>query len=94
MVAVINAPRRNAEMLLSGLGTVHRLKAMAIGDKLPHGKPRPMRYLEGPYAVRAAPKLSIARSKILALTETGALRKCFNLLLTGEPGRAGKRETG
>jgi HAD superfamily hydrolase (TIGR01509 family) len=60
MVAVTNAPRLNADMMLSGLGIVHRFKAVVIGDELPHGKPHPMPYLEGLRAVGAAPALSLA----------------------------------
>lgn len=60
MVAVTNAPRLNAEMLLTGLGITHRFKAVIIGDELSHGKPHPMPYLEGLRAVNAAPNLSIA----------------------------------
>jgi HAD superfamily hydrolase (TIGR01509 family) len=60
MVAVTNAPRLNAEMLLSGLGITHRFKAIVIGDELAHGKPHPMPYLEGLRAVTAAPALSLA----------------------------------
>ena len=60
MVAVTNAPRLNAEMLLSGLGIMHRFKAVVIGDELAHGKPHPMPYLEGLRAVNAAPDLSVA----------------------------------
>lgn len=60
MVAVTNAPRLNAEMLLSGLGIMHRFKALVIGDELPHGKPHPLPYLEGLRAVGAAPGLSLA----------------------------------
>jgi HAD superfamily hydrolase (TIGR01509 family) len=60
MVAVTNAPRLNAEMLLSGLGIMRRFKAIIIGDELAHGKPHPMPYLEGLRAVDAAPKLSVA----------------------------------
>ena len=37
MVAVTNAPRLNAEMMLSGLGIMPRFKAVIIGDELPHG---------------------------------------------------------
>ena len=47
MVAVTNAPRLNAEMLLSGLGIMDRFKALVIGDELAQGKPHPMPYLEG-----------------------------------------------
>ena len=60
MVAVTNAPRLNAEMLLSGLGIRHRFKALVIGDELAHGKPHPMPYLEGLRVVNAAPNLSLA----------------------------------
>jgi HAD superfamily hydrolase (TIGR01509 family) len=60
MVAVTNAPRLNAEMLLAGLGIMHRFKAVIIGDELAHGKPHPMPYLVGLRAVSAAPKLSLA----------------------------------
>jgi HAD superfamily hydrolase (TIGR01509 family) len=60
MVAVTNAPRLNAEMLLAGLGIMHRFKAAIIGDELPHGKPHPMPYLEGLRAVNAASHLTVA----------------------------------
>ena len=60
MVAVTNAPRLNAEMLLAGLGIMHRFKALVIGDELAHGKPHPMPYLEGLRVVNAAPNLSLA----------------------------------
>jgi HAD superfamily hydrolase (TIGR01509 family) len=60
MVAVTNAPRVNAEMMLSGLGIVDRFKAIIIGDELPHSKPHPMPYLEGLRAANAAPDLSLA----------------------------------
>ena len=60
MVAVTNAPRLNAEMLLAGLGITHRFKAIVIGDELQHGKPHPMPYLEGLRAVDATPNASVA----------------------------------
>jgi HAD superfamily hydrolase (TIGR01509 family) len=60
MVAVTNAPRLNAEMLLSGLGIADRFKVLVIGDELPHGKPHPMPYLQGLRAVGAAPESSVA----------------------------------
>jgi HAD superfamily hydrolase (TIGR01509 family) len=60
MVAVTNAPRLNAEMLLAGLGIVHRFKAVVLGDELPHGKPHPMPYLEGLRVVNAAANQSVA----------------------------------
>ena len=34
MIAVSNASRLYAEMLLSGLGITHRLKTVVIGDEL------------------------------------------------------------
>jgi phosphoglycolate phosphatase len=60
MVAVTNAPRLNAEMLLSGLGIMQRFKAVVIGDELSQGKPHPMPYLEGLRAVNAAADQSVA----------------------------------
>jgi HAD superfamily hydrolase (TIGR01509 family) len=60
MVAVTNAPRTNAEMMLCGLGIAHRFKALVIGDELAHGKPHPLPYLEGLRATNAAPGASIA----------------------------------
>jgi HAD superfamily hydrolase (TIGR01509 family) len=60
MVAVTNAPRLNAEMLLSGLGIADRFKVLVIGDELPHGKPHPMPYLEGLRAVSATADASLA----------------------------------
>lgn len=60
MVAVTNAPRPNAEMMLSGLGITHRFKAVVIGDELAHGKPHPLPYLEALRAVNAVPDLSLA----------------------------------
>jgi len=60
VVAVTNAPRVNADMMLSGLGIADRFKAVIIGDELPHAKPHPMPYLEGLRAVNAAPKSSLA----------------------------------
>jgi beta-phosphoglucomutase-like phosphatase (HAD superfamily) len=65
VVAVTNAPRLNAEMLLSGLGIMNRFKAIVIGDELAHGKPHPMPYLEGLRAVGAAPDLSLVRRLLL-----------------------------
>jgi HAD superfamily hydrolase (TIGR01509 family) len=60
MVAVTNAPRLNAEMLLSGLAIADRFKSLVIGDELAHGKPHPMPYLEGLRAVGAAADASVA----------------------------------
>jgi HAD superfamily hydrolase (TIGR01509 family) len=75
MVAVTNAPRPNAEMMLSGLAIMHRFKAVIIGDELAHGKPHPMAYLEGLRAVNAAPERSLAfedsRSGIQSATAAG-----------------------
>ncbi|WP_369725928.1 MULTISPECIES: HAD family hydrolase [unclassified Bradyrhizobium] len=60
MVAVTNAPRLNAELLLSGLGITNRFKAIVIGDELPHGKPHPLPYQEGLRFVGAKAQTSIA----------------------------------
>ncbi|WP_431201706.1 HAD family hydrolase [Bradyrhizobium betae] len=60
MAAVTNAPRLNAELLLSGLGITHRFKAIVIGDELPHGKPHPLPYQEGLRFVGASAAASVA----------------------------------
>ncbi len=60
MVAVTNAPRLNAEMMLAGLGISDRFKTVVIGDELAHGKPHPMPYLKGLRAVTAAPHRCLA----------------------------------
>ena len=60
MVAVTNAPRLNADLLLSGLGITHRFKAIVIGDELPYGKPHPLPYREGLRLAGAAPQASLA----------------------------------
>ncbi|OKO82906.1 haloacid dehalogenase [Bradyrhizobium sp. NAS80.1] len=75
MVAVTNAPRLNAELLLSGLGITHRFKAIVIGDELPHGKPHPLPYQEGLRFVDASAAASIAfedsRSGVQSATAAG-----------------------
>jgi len=60
MVAVTNAPRLNAELLLSGLRITHRFKAVVIGDELAHGKPHPLPYLEGLRLVGGGADASLA----------------------------------
>lgn len=60
MVAVTNAPRLNAELLLSGLGITHRFRTLVIGDELPHAKPHPLPYQEGLRFVGASAAASIA----------------------------------
>ena len=75
VVAVTNAPRLNAELLLSGLGIMHRFQALVIGDELPHAKPHPLPYREGLRAVNAAANLSVAfedsRSGIASASAAG-----------------------
>lgn len=60
MVAVTNAPRANAELMLTGLGIKHRFRAVVLGDELEHGKPHPMPYLEGLKILGARAELSVA----------------------------------
>ena len=75
MVAVTNAPRLNAELLLSGLGITQRFKALVIGDELPYGKPHPLPYQEGLRFVGASAAASIAfedsRSGVQSATAAG-----------------------
>ncbi|CCE09027.1 putative Haloacid dehalogenase-like hydrolase; Phosphoglycolate phosphatase [Bradyrhizobium sp. STM 3843] len=60
VVAVTNAPRANAELILQGLGITDRFKTVIIGDELPHGKPHPLPYLEGLRAAGAGAERAIA----------------------------------
>jgi HAD superfamily hydrolase (TIGR01509 family) len=75
VVAVTNAPRANAELILQGLGITRRFRAVIIGDELPHGKPHPLPYIEGLRAVDASPECSLAfedsRAGITAATAAG-----------------------
>ncbi len=75
MVAVTNAPRLNAELLLAGLGITHRFKAIVIGDELPHGKPHPLPYQEGLRFAGASASAPIAfedsRSGVQSATAAG-----------------------
>jgi len=74
-VAVTNAPRLNAELLLGGIGITHRFVALVIGEELAHGKPHPLPYLEGLRLAGADPALSVAfedsRSGITSATTAG-----------------------
>ena len=75
MVAVTNAPRPNAELLLSGLGIISRFKAVVIGDELAHGKPHPLPYLEGLRLAGASAGAALAfedsRSGVQSATAAG-----------------------
>jgi HAD superfamily hydrolase (TIGR01509 family) len=75
MAAITNAPRLNAEMMLAGLGIMHRFKVVVIGDELPHGKPHPRPYLEGLRATGGTPGSSMAfedsRSRVQSATAAG-----------------------
>ncbi len=75
VVAVTNAPRANAELLLDGIGLMHRFVALVIGEELAHGKPHPLPYLEGLRHTAADPALSLAfedsRSGIQSATAAG-----------------------
>lgn len=47
VIAVTNAPRANADLLLESIGVRHRLPRVVIAAELAHGKPHPLPYLEG-----------------------------------------------
>lgn len=53
MVAVTNAPRPNADLLLDAIGVRSRFRHVVVGDELAHGKPHPLPYLEGLRLLRA-----------------------------------------
>ena len=45
--AVTNAPRANAEHMLSALDIMHRFKTIVLAEELSHQKPHPLPYLTG-----------------------------------------------
>ncbi|UJW85281.1 HAD family hydrolase [Devosia sp. SL43] len=75
MAAVTNAPRANAELILTGLGITHRFRAVVIGEELAHGKPHPLPYLEGLRLLGASAEHSVAfedsRTGITSATSAG-----------------------
>ncbi|MBJ3784919.1 HAD family hydrolase [Devosia sediminis] len=75
MVAVTNAPRPNAELLLDAIGVRARFRHLVIGDELAHGKPHPLPYLEGLRLLGAEPVHSVAfedsRTGIASATAAG-----------------------
>eukprot|EP01035_Chromulina_nebulosa_P039824 gene39824-53855_t len=75
MAAVTNAPRLNAEMMLTGLGIADRFAVLVIGDELAQGKPHPLPYLEGLRGLGGDPKASVAfedsRSGVQAASAAG-----------------------
>jgi len=52
--AVTNAPRPNAELILSKLGLSDFFDAVIIGDECEHAKPHPEPYLKGLEALKAS----------------------------------------
>ncbi|SFV36264.1 phosphoglycolate phosphatase [Devosia crocina] len=74
-VAVTNAPRPNAEMLLDSIGARGRFKGLVIGDELAHGKPHPLPYLTGMELLGAKPEHCVAfedsRTGIRSATAAG-----------------------
>jgi HAD superfamily hydrolase (TIGR01509 family) len=74
-VAVTNAPRPNADLLLDSIHIRSRFKGVVIGDELEHGKPHPLPYLEGLRILGADPVHSIAfedsRTGIASATAAG-----------------------
>lgn len=75
MVAVTNAPRPNADLLLDAIGVRDRFRALVIADELEYGKPHPLPYLEGLRLIGADPANSVAfedsRTGITSSTAAG-----------------------
>ncbi len=61
---VTNAPRANAEMMLSGLGLSDRFPVLVLGDELGRGKPDPLPYLT------ALDRLGAEASRALAFEDS------------------------
>ncbi|MFD2648695.1 HAD family hydrolase [Devosia albogilva] len=74
-VAVTNAPRPNADLLLDAIGVRPRFEHVVIGAELEHGKPHPLPYLEGLRLLGADPANSVAfedsRTGIASATAAG-----------------------
>ncbi len=74
-VAVTNAPRPNADLLLDSIGVRMRFQGIVIGDELDHGKPHPLPYLEGLRILDADPANCVAfedsRTGIISATAAG-----------------------
>ncbi|WP_172123353.1 MULTISPECIES: HAD-IA family hydrolase [unclassified Devosia] len=74
-IAVTNAPRPNAELLLDSIGVRKRFKDVVIGDELAHGKPHPLPYLECLRILGADPANCVAfedsRTGIMSATAAG-----------------------
>lgn len=61
---VTNAPRENAEKMLGGLGIIHLMDHILIGDELPNAKPDPYPYLEG------MRRLGVERESVVAFEDS------------------------
>ncbi len=59
-IAVTNAPRPNADLLLDAIAVRSRFDHLVIGAELEHGKPHPLPYLEGLRLLGADPANSVA----------------------------------
>jgi len=73
--AVTNAPRANAEMILSAIGLRARFRHLVIAEELDAGKPHPRPYLEGLRRLGASAEASVAfedsRTGITSATAAG-----------------------
>jgi HAD superfamily hydrolase (TIGR01509 family) len=57
---VTNAPRLNAELILTGLGLKSRFEHVVIADEIAHGKPHPLPYLTGAERIGVTPNRCVA----------------------------------
>lgn len=60
MVVVTNAPRANADHMLSALGLIERLPRVVVAEELPHAKPHPLPYLTGLQRLAAEAHVGLA----------------------------------
>lgn len=76
VAVVTNAPRVNAEHMLSAIGLKDRFAVLVIGDECPRGKPAPDPYLEAMKRLGVAPADCIAfedsPSGMMAAAASGA----------------------
>jgi HAD superfamily hydrolase (TIGR01509 family) len=79
MACVTNAPRPNAELLLTGLNVKHRFRHTVIGDDLPHGKPHPLPYKTGARLLGVDPADCIAFEDSRSGATSAVAAGCFTI---------------
>lgn len=84
---VTNAPRENADFMLSAIGLADRFDAIVLGDECARAKPDPEPYLTAMRKLGAAPERSVAfedsKPGLAAAIASGAAAVALTTSLTG-----------